>query len=140
MYCICNPTCMYCLVHKGQTSVKSNKVFKKHYLATHKFLVQQQLWRCKAKLYWFYLCTNHPVNQSHTKKAFNIYKTFANFYWQLFFYSEQKFICLNQSKSKVHLLKLVLSRLCFSKNNIFKNVLQFPKQCCNARQASFWNP
>ncbi len=27
MYCICNPTCMYCLVNKGQTSVKSNTVF-----------------------------------------------------------------------------------------------------------------
>jgi hypothetical protein len=28
MYCICNPTCMYCLVNKGQTSAKSNNVKK----------------------------------------------------------------------------------------------------------------
>jgi hypothetical protein len=26
IYCIFNPTCMYCLVNKGQTSVKSNNV------------------------------------------------------------------------------------------------------------------
>jgi hypothetical protein len=31
MYCICNPTCIDCLVNKGQTSVISNKVLKKHY-------------------------------------------------------------------------------------------------------------
>ena len=30
MYCICNPTCIFCLVNKGQTSVKSNKVKKKY--------------------------------------------------------------------------------------------------------------
>jgi hypothetical protein len=28
MYCICNPTCMYCLVNKRQTLVKSNNVKK----------------------------------------------------------------------------------------------------------------
>jgi hypothetical protein len=27
MYCICNPTCMYCLVNEEQTSVKSNTVY-----------------------------------------------------------------------------------------------------------------
>jgi hypothetical protein len=42
MYCICNPTCMYCLVNKGQTSVKSNNV--KNCGA-----------RCVCKFY--YLCT-----------------------------------------------------------------------------------
>jgi hypothetical protein len=26
MYCICDPTCMYCLVNKGQTSIKANNV------------------------------------------------------------------------------------------------------------------
>jgi sulfatase maturation enzyme AslB (radical SAM superfamily) len=29
VYRICNPTCKYCLANKGQTSVKSNNVFKK---------------------------------------------------------------------------------------------------------------
>jgi hypothetical protein len=34
MYCICNPTCMHCLVNKGQTLIKSNYIKKAHWWAS----------------------------------------------------------------------------------------------------------
>ncbi len=36
MYCICNPTCLYCLVCKGQTSVKSNNNKEKLYRSIYR--------------------------------------------------------------------------------------------------------
>jgi hypothetical protein len=36
MYCIFNPTCLYCLVGKGQTSVKSNNNKEKLYRSIYR--------------------------------------------------------------------------------------------------------
>jgi hypothetical protein len=66
MYCICDPTCMYCLINKGQTSVKSNNVFKKsvfNYKSNHlaffnPFQFCASKCQCNSNLKWMIVSLN----------------------------------------------------------------------------------
>ncbi len=66
MCCICKPTCMYCLLNKGHTSVKSNNVFKKsvfNYKSNHlaffnPFQFCASKCQCNSNLKWMIVSLN----------------------------------------------------------------------------------
>ncbi len=90
MYCICNPTCMHCLVNKGHTSVKSNYIkkhfwFKKMSTFWEFFLSSQKNWFdiLVSKQYFLKPFVTKCVKVSKGHKFHN-YKKYTFYLWTTF--------------------------------------------------------
>jgi hypothetical protein len=79
-YCIWNPTCVYCLVNKGETSVKSNNIKKVFVVILSLNLPMQRDYHMQYCKFMLWISSIKKIWRSLlTKKASSMLKAFGTY-------------------------------------------------------------